>query len=315
MFKEYISRRSFIKYLFTGFAALMAGWRYPKKIFAEPVSTGRPDRNIKGDHDLILAKGDDPYKMTVEAISKMGGMSRFVKSGSTVVVKPNMAWDRGPEYAANTNPLVVAALIELCYGAGAKRVNVFDRTCNSSERCYNNSGIMEIARKKGAKVYYVDDWNYITARFNYKSPMNGWPIYRDAIECDTLINVPVLKDHGLTNLTLSMKNLMGICGGNRGMIHSDIGRRLVDITDFIKPELTVIDAYRVLMAHGPQGGNLKDVVDMKSLIVATDPTLADTYAAKLAGRDPFSVPYIAEAAKRNFGSTDVAGADILQLTV
>ncbi|MFH1752597.1 MAG: DUF362 domain-containing protein [Candidatus Omnitrophota bacterium] len=94
-----------------------------------------------------------------------------------------------------------------------------------------------------------------------------------------------------------------------------MGKRLVDLTDFMSPELTVIDAFRVLVAHGPSGGNLKDVVDMKRLIVATDPTLADTYAAKLAGRDPFSVPYIAEAARRSFGNHNIDSADIAQIVV
>jgi len=316
MFKEAITRRRFIKFLMTGLAALAGGMYLPRRVKAKDVSVGhRKKKGIKGDHDLVLAQGNDPYLMTVKAIDKMGGMGCFVKKGDTVVVKPNIAWDRTVEQAANTNPLVVAALVELCYKAGAKRVNVFDRTCNAAERCYANSGIKKAAEEKNAKVYFVDDWNYIKARFDYKSLMNNWPIYRDAIECDTLINVPVIKDHGLANLTLSMKNFMGVCGGERGLIHSDIGKRLVDLTDFMSPELTVIDAFRFLKAHGPSGGNLKDVVQMNKLIVATDPTLADTYAARLAQRDPFSVPYIAEAARRNFGNSNIDSANIARIAV
>ncbi|MEE8359836.1 MAG: DUF362 domain-containing protein [Candidatus Omnitrophota bacterium] len=316
MFKEAISRRRFIKFMMTALAALAGGAYLPRNVKAKDVSVGqRKKKGIKGDHDLVLAEGKDPYLMTVKAVEKMGGMGRFVKKGETVLVKPNMAWDRTVEQAANTNPLVVAALVELCYKAGAKRVNVFDRTCNAAERCYANSGIKKAAEEKNAKVYFVDDWNYVKAKFNYKSLMDGWPIYRDAVECDTLINVPVLKDHGLTNLTLSMKNFMGVCGGDRGGIHSDIGKRLVDLTDFMGPELTVIDAFRFLNAHGPSGGNLKDVVQMNKLIIATDPTLADTYAAKLAQRDPFSVSYIAEAARRNFGNSNIDSADIVRIAV
>ncbi|MFH1752596.1 MAG: DUF362 domain-containing protein, partial [Candidatus Omnitrophota bacterium] len=199
-----------IKFMMAGLAALAGGAYLPWRAKAEdPAVSGRRKKGIKGDHDLVVAQGSDPYRMTVKAIEKMGGMGRFVKKGDTVVVKPNMAWDRTVEQAANTNPLVVAALVELCYKAGAKRVNVFDRTCNSAERCYINSGIKKAAEEKNAKVYFVDDWNYVKARFSYKSLMDGWPIYRDAVECDTLINVPVLKDHGLANLTLSMKNFMG----------------------------------------------------------------------------------------------------------
>ncbi len=151
------------------------------------------------------------------------------------------------------------------------------------------------------------------AKFSYKSPMEDWPIYRDALECDTFINAPILKHHGLTGLTLSMKNLMGVCSGNRGLIHFDIGTKLAHLTDFIKPDLTVIDAYRVLLRNGPTGGNLEDVSDMKIVIVSADPVLCDSYAAKLMDKDPLSVSYINQAVKLNLGKTDIANADILTI--
>lgn len=278
-------------------------------------SNARPKSNIKGLHDLVVAKGNDPAFITRKAIEAMGGMEKFVKKGSTVVIKPNIAWDRSPEQAANTNPLVVSELVAMCYEAGAKRVNVFDIPCNSPERCYENSGIRKAALEKGAKVYFCDSWNFVKAAFNYKSPMEGWPVFRDAIECDTFINVPVLKHHGLTELTLSMKNMMGVCGGSRGLIHLDIAKKLVDITDFISPDLTVIDAYRILTRHGPSGGDLNDVLLAQTVIAGTDPALTDAYAAKFAGKDPMTICYIREAAQRKFGSTDIASADILEIQI
>jgi uncharacterized protein (DUF362 family) len=224
-----------------------------------------------------------------------------------------MGWDRTPEYAATTNPLVVATLVELCFQAGAKRVNVFDRTCNSEQRCYDSCGIKEAAQQKGANVYFVDDWNFVDAKFDYDSPMQDWPIYRDAIECDTFINVPVLKHHGLTKLTISMKNLMGVCGDNRGRIHADIGRKLVDLTDFISPDLTIVDAYRMLDNNGPSGGDLNDVKLLKTVIAGTDSTLTEVYASKLVGRDPLAIPNIYEAVKRGFGNSDINSADIWEV--
>jgi uncharacterized protein (DUF362 family) len=202
----------------------------------------------------------------------------------------------------------------MCFSSGAKRVNVFDRTCNDTKRCYENSGIEKIAREKGANVFSPDDWNVIKAKFNYESPMEGWPVYRDALECDTFINVPVLKHHSLAGLTISMKNLMGVCSGNRGLMHFDIGTKLAHLTDFIKPNLTVIDAYRVLTGHGPSGGNLEDVAMKKTLIVGTDPVLCDSYAAKLMDKDPLSITYISQAVKYNVGSADITKADILTIT-
>ncbi len=310
LIKKKISRKQFMKLCLAGMGTALFGSIFPKMARGENARVGK---KIVADHDLVVAKGENPYLMTVKAIEAIGGMKKVVKRGDKVVIKPNMAWNSSPEYAGNTNPMVVAALVELSFKAGAKRVSVFERSCNESKLCYENSGIAAAARDKGANVYFIDEWNYIKAHFSYKSPMESWPIYRDALECDTFINVPILKDHALTGLTLSMKNLMGVCGGDRAEIHNNIGVKLVDLTDFIKPDLTVIDAYRVLIRNGPRGGNLKDVEDYKTLIVGTDPTLADTYAAELVGRDPLSVNYILEAKNRGFGKFDTSKADILKL--
>ncbi|MDP2921830.1 MAG: DUF362 domain-containing protein [Candidatus Omnitrophota bacterium] len=310
-----ISRKAFVRLCGIGLGGMILNsYLFKLALGKEDVSSGRPHRSVKTLHDLVVAKGEDPYLMTVKAIEAIGGMERFVKKGGIVVIKPNIGWDRSPEQAANTNPYVVGALVDMCFKSGAKRVNVFDITCNDAKLCYQNSGIEKIARDKGANVYFTDDWNFIKAGFDYESPMQGWPIYRDALECDTFINVPILKSHGLTGLTLSMKNLMGVCGGSRGLMHFDIATKLAHLTDFIKPDLTVIDAYRALVRYGPTGGNLADVVDMKTLIAGTDPVLCDSYAAKLMDRDPLSIGYISQAVKINLGNADISKADILTLT-
>jgi uncharacterized protein (DUF362 family) len=311
--KKRISRRDFLHSFFVFMLAFIAENAFLKAAFAKSrPSEGRPGRDIRTEHDLVVSYGKDPYSNTVNAIEKLGGIRKFVRSGDKVVVKPNIAWDRTPEQAANTDPGVVAAIVELCYSAGAARVSVFDITCNNEKLCYDSSGIAEAARRAGASVFFPDHWNTVKAEFPYESPMQGWPILRDAVEADTFINVPILKHHGLTGLTLSMKNLMGVCSGTRGLIHVNIGRKLADLTDFIRPELTVIDATRVLERHGPSGGSLDDVVRMDRIIASTDPVLADSYAASITGRAPLSINYIAEASKRGLGKTDLAKADILK---
>jgi uncharacterized protein (DUF362 family) len=251
--------------------------------------------------------------MTVKAVKALGGMEKFVGKNSVVVIKPNIGWDRSPQQAGNTNPQVIAALIDLSYQAGAGKVKIFDIPCNEARRCYASSGIEKAAREKGAHVYFADEWNVIKARFDFESPMEDWPVLKDAVECDTFINVPILKHHGLTNLTISMKNLMGVCGGNRGLIHRDIGRKLVDLTYFINPDLTVIDAFRVLARNGPTGGDLNDVVDLRTIVAGCDPTLADIYAARLMGLDPLSVPNIQNAVERGIGNADIDAARIAEL--
>jgi len=314
--KKQISRRAFLKILLGGLTYFIANNSFLKYAFAKTGdSNGRKGKGVKGDYDLILAEGKDPYNNTVKAIEKMGGIEKFVSKGDVVVVKPNIAWDRNPEQAANTNPQVVAAIVEEAYKAGAKRVNVFDITCNNERRCYDNSGIALAAKDKGAKVYFPDHWNVVKAHFPYMSPMENWPILKDAVDCDVFINVPVLKQHSLNRLTLSMKNLMGVCSGTRGLMHVNMGTKLVDVTEFVKPDLTIIDATRYLEKHGPSGGNLADVKKLDKIIVATDSTLADAFAAQLVGVNPMDIPNIKSAAERKIGSTDISKANIVKIDV
>jgi uncharacterized protein (DUF362 family) len=276
-------------------------------------SNGRRKKSSRGKHDLVVASGEDPYDLVVKAMDAMGGMSRFVSKQDVVVIKPNIGWDRTPEQAGNTNPFVVAALVELAFKAGAKKVKVFDMPCNDARRCYESSGIRRAAEEKGASVFFADKWNTVPAHFSYESPMEGWPVLRDALECDTFINVPILKHHGLTRLTLSMKNLMGVCAGERGQIHQNIGKKLVDLTDFIQPDLTVIDAYRVLLRNGPTGGDLADVEKPETIIVSHDATLADTFSCQLMGVSWREIPYLQHADMRKFGLNNLELADILDL--
>ena len=93
----------------------------------------------------------------------------------------------------------------------------------------------------------------------------------------------------------------------------NIGNKLVDLTEFINPELTVVDATRFLEKHGPSGGNIADVVKMDTVIAGTDPTLVDAYSAYLVNWDPMEVPYINAAVKRNIGNGDISKADILKI--
>lgn len=317
LLKAQISRTGFLKICLGGLLYFISQNLFLKTAFAKATpSTGRPQKTSRGTkHDLAVVEGKDPYENTVKVIGALGGMGLFVKKDSVVVIKPNMAWDRTPELAANTNPQVVAALVDLCLKAGAKKVKVFDVPCNDDRLVYEHSGIEAAAKEHGADVFFANHWNVVSAHFPYASSMEKWPILRDAVFCDTFINVPVLKHHGLTELTLGIKNLMGVCSGNRGLMHFGIAKKLVDITDFINPDLTVIDATRVLLRHGPTGGNPADVEAFNKVLASTDPVLADSYAATLMNKDPLKISYIAEAAKRKLGNPDITKADILELKV
>ena len=301
------SRGGFLGLLTAGVGMLWAGGFRSRKAFAAwgnklPPRTGR---RVETDTPLAVVEGEDPAAATRRAVEALGGISRFVKSGDNVVVKPNIGWDRTPEQAANTNPQVVAALVELCRDAGARTVRVFDNACNDQRRTYASSGIREAAKAAGAMVYYVRKWGFKPGAFPEGSALGDWPVFKDAVECDCLINVPIAKHHGLSRLTLSIKNLMGVAGGFRGTMHFQLSQKLAELTAFFRPDLTVVDAYRILLRNGPTGGNLEDVALRKTVIASADPVLADAYAATLFGLAPADIGYIQAAAEAGLGRLDL----------
>jgi uncharacterized protein (DUF362 family) len=276
-----------------------------KSGFSRTLKQGPRERRANGlNKGVFAARGsDDPAKLTRAAVDSAGGMDKLVKHGDIVVVKPNIGWDRTPEQAANTNPAVVAALVAMALEAGAKEVRVFDRPCNPDRRTYKRSGIAAAAEKAGAKVSFMDDARFVSVTIPGAKALKEWMLYRDALECDVFINAPILKHHGATDMTAGMKNLMGVAGGDRGAWHvGRLDQRIADVQIAVKPDLVVVDAFRILTAHGPQGGSAADVREMKTVAVSTDIVSADAYAAKLFGVDPNDITHIRISGEMGLGS-------------
>ncbi len=261
---------------------------------------------------LVVAVGESPSKITKAAIEAFGGIGKFISRGDIVVIKPNMAWDRLPEQAANTNPEVVSTVVELCIGAGAKKVKVFDRAVNEARRCYYQSGIADAAKASGAEVRFMDDRKFIDIKIN-GGALKQWPLYKDVFEADKVINVPIAKHHGLAKLTMSMKNWMGVMGGERSQIHQKLDQSLVDLSMTIKPTLTILDAVRVLTSNGPQGGSLSDVRKLNTIVVGVDQVAVDSYGATLFGMKGEDLSYVRLADKAGLGTMDLTKVDIMKI--
>jgi uncharacterized protein (DUF362 family) len=260
---------------------------------------------------LSVVKGEDAAAATIKAVEALGGMSNFVSKGDVVIVKPNIGWDRIPEQAATTNPHVVAELVRLSIEAGAKKVKVFDNTCNSARRCYKKSGIPDAATEAGADVFFVDERKYQDTNIGGEA-LQEWPVYKDALEADKIINVPIAKHHTLSRVTLAMKNLMGLIGGSRNLIHQKLDTAVVDLAAYFKPRLTVLDASRVLMANGPQGGNLADVKAMNTIAASTDQVAIDSYGATLFELTADDLRFVREAYDRGLGEKDLAKVKLIE---
>ena len=309
-----MERRNFLKAALLGSIAGAIQLK-PENIFAGE-SASAPRKN-----DLVAVMGGDPVTMYKKGITAMGGISRFVKKGQKVVVKPNIGWDKKPELAANTNPLLVAAIVKDCLAAGASEVVVFDHTCDEWQACYKNSGIEDAAKAAGAKIGYAHDEKYYK---NVNLPdgvrLKSTKIHESIIDCDVWINVPVLKNHGGAKMTISMKNYMGIVW-DRGFWHSnDLQQCIADCATYSKkPVLNIVDAYRIMTQNGPKGKTAEDVVLAKALFLSTDIVAADTAALKFFNQfkemKMEAVSHIGKAEKLNVGTTNLDSIKVERIKI
>jgi uncharacterized protein (DUF362 family) len=252
---------------------------------------------------MSVVKGTDIAATTRKAVELLGGMGSFVSKGDVVFVKPNISWDRVPEQAATTNPQVVTTVIEMVKEAGARKILVADNTCNDARRCYKRSGIQDAAKAAGADVSFMEDRKFKKVNLGGEV-LKDWEVYTDVIEADKIINIPIAKHHGLSGVTLSMKNLMGLIGGARNRLHQKMSESIVDLAAYFRPTINILDANRILTARGPASGTMKDVKVLDTVAASVDTVAIDAFGITLFGKDPAEFDHIRLGEERGLGTAD-----------
>lgn len=338
---KYFSRREFLKKASFGVGALalssLTGCGTSEEIasFPPPVSTKQATQTIASNNpaqtefpanetpvsvnasDLVAVRNGEPEDMVRRAIAALGGIEKFVPAGSTVIIKPNICVAYHTyEYAATTNPWVVGALVCLCFEAGAASVKVMDNPFGgTAEEAYKISSIGDVVNAAGGEMVQMVRRKFIRTNISNAASLSSTEIYEDILNADVLIDVPVAKNHGLAQLTLGMKNLMGTIR-DRGALHANIGQNLADLAGFLRPDLTLIDGVRVMMENGPTGGSLDYVKQMNTVIASKDIVAADSYAAKyLFNKDPFSLSYIQAGTTTGLGIGDLNLLKIEEISI
>jgi uncharacterized protein (DUF362 family) len=301
-------RRDFLRYM----AALGLVSRAGRLVLPEEVWAMAPQETPQ---PLVAkAQGTNYAQLVGDAIQTLGGMKKFVNPGEVVVVKPNMAWDRPPEMAANAHPEVVRQVVELCLQAGAKQVKVLDYTCDDARKAYNNSGIkaaVEAIKDPRAVVEYVDERGFVELQVEKAKALKKWKFYKEILEADRFINIPIAKNHSEARLTMCLKNMMGAIGGWRGRIHVGLHQNIADMNLVLRPDLHILDATRILLRNGPKGGKVEDV-EVKNLVFAgADPVALDSLGAGLFGMKPADLGYIVKAHEAGRGEMDLNKIKVL----
>ncbi|WP_027938386.1 DUF362 domain-containing protein [Anaeroarcus burkinensis] len=260
---------------------------------------------------LVVAAGKEPELLIEKGFQALGGIEKLVVKGATVVIKPNFSVPRKPEEAATTNPLLVAAVVKKCLAAGAKEVKVLDYPFNSPPVCLANSGIKAAVDAVGGKTFTTHTQSFYSQVNMGGTILKEVLFSKDVLEADVFINFPILKHHGITKVTLGMKNMMGLVW-DRGYFHkTDLNQAIAELAAYRKPQLTIMDATRGIIDHGPVGPGT--IQEWNQVVFGVDTVAVDAYGAKLFGVEPSEIAYIAAAAKLGVGEMDLQKISLVKV--
>jgi len=305
-----MTRRDLLKFA----GACAVGW--VSDVFNRTAEFGALFAGTRNEYDLVAVKNGSPDKLFDAGIKAFGGMTAFVKKGQTVLVKPNCAQVLGSEYAANTNPILLKRIIEHARNAGASKIYVFDHSLGSAQACYKNSGIEEATKSAGGIIVPADDKKYYHVKdIPHAKILKQAAFHEVFLEVDVVINVPILKHHWGTGLTMAMKNIMGVVW-DRGFFHSNnLHQCIADLSLYRKPDLNVIDAYTIMTDNGPRGGSIQDTKIIKNQILSRDIVSADAAGAKIFGMEPEEIDYIRIAHEMKIGTKNLKDLNIARIVL
>ena len=298
-----ITRRKFLKTAAAGLALGLAG---------------RPSFSMAREEVDLAAISGDPVAATKKALEVLGGISRFVKRGQRVVLKPNMSFTRTPEFGATTHPKVVATVAQACTEAGAQQVLVLDHTLHRAELCLERTGIREACKDiPGVHVLALQEKKFFREiKIPQGRVLERVDVMKEVLDSPVLINIPVAKSHSATGISMGIKGLMGLIW-DREIFHAqlDMNQALADLATVIKPQLTILDATRALTSGGPGGPG--EVKKPNLIIAGTDPVAVDAYGVSVVpwygqtfkGRQ---VEHLLIAHQRGLGKIDIEQSKVFK---
>ncbi|MFC1658203.1 DUF362 domain-containing protein [Candidatus Omnitrophota bacterium] len=245
------------------------------------------------------------------SIELLGGIEKFVRPRSRVLLKPNLLMAKEPEFGITTHPEVVRAVARVLKGIGCELFigdgpSVWGNQIENVDEVYKKTGIVRISEEEGIKIVKFDK-----SRWQGNFPLTSW-----LADCDSFVSLPKFKTHELTVLTAAIKNLFGlVTGAYKTELHRKYPKQeefcgmLVDIYEQARPCLTVVDAITAMEGDGPaSGGRLRS---RGFLLAGVDCVALDSILALIMGLEPSDILTTKQAAGRNLGIAEVSSMRIL----
>ena len=291
--------------LATASAALLYDTRGPDPRKGKTVQLRDFSVPAQKNNTMSIVRSTDRVKAVTKAIELLGGITRFIKSGDRVVIKPNVAFASPPMLGATTNPDIITQVIKLCYNAGAKSVTVIDNPINDPQSCFKISGIAKASLSSGAKIIYPTENQFAKTTLKNAELIRNWPIFFQPLKnADKLIGIAPVKDHHRSGASMTMKNWYGLLGGRRNIFHQDINTIIAELAAMVKPTLVILDGAQAMISNGPTGGSISDLKTTNTLIASCDQVAADSYGCSLLQMKIEQLGYLRKAQNAGTGTTD-----------
>lgn len=267
-----------------------------------------------GQRVAVVKKGKKTVLETVrEAIGFLGGIQAFVKPGQKVMLKPNCTGPLSSEDGAVTSNEVLESLIILARDAGAAQVDIVEGSGAfhlGTMRIFRALGVDALARRQNARLYDANEAGFTVVRNKDFIMMDEIEISKMVWQYDVIINIPVMKTHPLTEITVAYKNMNGLLSPRDKRRFHDYNMRkaIVDLTTALLPYLTVVDGLTAMEGLGPLEGT---PVDMGLVMAGASPAAVDATAARIMGFLPEKLEYLREAEKAGHGSIREEDIEIL----
>jgi uncharacterized protein (DUF362 family) len=266
--------------------------------------------------DISVVNGADFFASTIKAVEQLGGMEKFVWKKSQVGLLINSPWNKPGTY---TNPDVALAVLKMCLDAGAKEIYSIE---DASSGYWKRSGLYSRFEKEIGAIKSNTDKTKMEIP-NGKN-LKEAKISKILLNCDVLINIPIVKNHEGTHFTANLKNMMGACasltnrffhqGSGKGGLFSYyadpefLSQCIADVNLIRKPELCVVDATEFVTTNGPAGpGEIKKI---HKVVAGVNPVSVDAYCATLLGLNPPDVAMIYFAYEHGLGEIELKNLKI-----
>lgn len=244
-------------------------------------------------------------KLTKKAIDKSCNFINLVKD-KTVLLKPNLVRSTPPNIFATTDLRVVYSVAKMALDAGASKVIIGDKPGwkKSARSVFGELGVDKIANSLGVETCFFDEDQLLELDLPASKVFNKIFVPKTVMDSDVLINLPKVKTHIHTMVSLGIKNLHGIVMDNQRLINhrNDLAYKLVDILRVKKPSLTVSDCIWPMEGQGPLNG--RNIKNFNVVVAGTDVVAVDAVTCLIMGIDPSEVDTIRIASAEGLGYGD-----------